>query len=168
DAFGRLIKGVKLERTTKTGVLVRGGLADNGEMLRVDVFTKAGKFYLVPIYLADRVSGVLPNKAIKQATLEQDWPEMDATYQFSFSLCNNDLILIADKKGEKGSFIRGYYKGTDRANGNISIEAHDRSWARTGVGVQNIGIFKKLQVDVLGEVFEVKQEPRHGLAESSD
>lgn len=181
DAFGRLIKGVKLERTTKTGVLVRGGLADNGEMLRVDVFTKAGKFYLVPIYLADRVSGVLPNKAIRAATLEQDWPEMDATYQFAFSLCNNDLILIADKKGEKGSFIRGYYKGTDRANGNISIEAHDRSWARTGVGVQNIGIFKKLQVDVLGNVFEVKQEPRHkvngaaregslgyGLAESAD
>lgn len=38
DAFGRLIKGIKLERTTKTGVLVRGGLADNGEMLRVDVY----------------------------------------------------------------------------------------------------------------------------------
>ena len=156
DAFGRLIKGVKLERTTKTGVLVRGGLADNPplSMKRVDVFTKAGKFYLVPIYLADRVRGVLPNKAIRAATLEQDWPEMDATYKFAFSLCNNDLILIADKKGEEGSFIRGYYKGTDRANGNISIEAHDRSWARSGVGVQNIGIFKKLQVDVLGNVFE--------------
>ena len=168
DAFGRLIKGVKLERTTNTGVLVRGGLAGNGDMLRVDVFTKLGKFYLVPIYLADRVRDVMPNKAIRAATLEEDWPEMDATYQFAFSLCNNDLILISDKKGEQGSFIHGYYKGTDRANGNISIEAHDRSWSKTGVGVQNIGTFKKLQVNPLGEVFEVKKEPRHGLAKSTD
>ncbi|NOS97176.1 MAG: type II CRISPR RNA-guided endonuclease Cas9 [Methylotenera sp.] len=168
DAFGRLIKGVKLERTTKTGVLVRGGLADNGEMLRVDVFTKTGRFYLVPIYLADRVSGVLPNKAIRAATLEQDWPEIDETYQFAFSLCNNDLILIADKKGEDNSFLRGYFKRAHRGTGNINIEGHDRSWKKEGVGVQNIGTFKKLQVDVLGNVFEVKQEPRHGLAESAD
>lgn len=168
DAFGRLIKGVKLERTTKTGVLVRGGLADNGEMLRVDVFTKAGKFYLVPIYLADRVSGVLPNRAIRAATPEQDWPEMDATYKFVFSLCNNDLILISDKDGGDGAFLRGYYKGSDRATGAINMEAHDRAWLKRGIGVQRLSTFKKLQVDVLGEVFEVKQEPRHGLAESTD
>jgi hypothetical protein len=93
---------------------------------------------------------------------------MDKSYQFAFSLCNNDLILIADKKGEKDSLLRGYYKGTDRSNGSISMEAHDRSWFRTKIGVQNIGTFKKLQVDVLGEVFEVKREPRHGLAESAD
>ena len=168
DAFGRLIKGIKLERTTKTGVLVRGGLADNGEMLRVDVFTKLGKFYLVPIYLADRISGVLPNKAIKQATLELDWPEMDETYQFAFTLCNNDLILITDKKGENDALLRGYFKGAHRGTGNINLEGHDRSWKKEGVGVQNIGIFKKLQVDVLGEVFEVKREQRRGLAESAD
>ena len=168
DAFGRLIKGIKLERTTKTGVLVRGGLADNGEMLRVDVFTKLGKFYLVPIYLADRISGVLPNKAIKQATLELDWPEMDETYQFAFSICNNDLILITDKKGENDALLRGYFKGAHRGTGNINLEGHDRSWKKEGVGVQNIGIFKKLQVDILGEVFEVKREQRRGLAESAD
>jgi len=181
DAFGRLIKGVKLERTTKTGVLVRGGLADNGEMLRVDVFTKAGKFYLVPIYLADRVSGVLPNRAIRAAAPEQDWPEIDASYQFAFSLCNNDLILISDKDGGDGAFLRGYFKGAHRGTGAINIEGHDRSWKKEGIGVQRLSTFKKLQVDVLGEVFEVKQEPRHkvngearegalgyGLAESAD
>ena len=165
---GRLIKAIKLERTTKTGVLVRGGLADNGEMLRVDVFTKTGKFYLVPIYLADRVGGVLPNKAIRAATLEQDWPEMDETYAFAFSLCNNDLILISDKDGGDGAFLRGYYKGSDRATGAINMEAHDRVWLKRGIGVQRLVTFKKLQVDVLGNVFEVKKELRHGLAESPD
>lgn len=165
---GRLIRTVKLERTTKTGVSVRGGLADNGEMLRVDVFTKTGKFYLVPIYLADRVGSSLPNKAIRGATLELDWPEMDETYQFAFSLCNNDLILISDKDGGDKAFLRGYYKGTDRSTGAIHMEAHDRGWLKRGIGVQRLSTFKKLQVDVLGEVFEVKQEPRHGLAKYSN
>lgn len=155
---GRLIRAIKLERTTKTGVAVRGGLADNGEMLRVDVFTKSGKFYL-----ADRVRGVLPNKAIRAATMEQDWPEMADSYQFAFSLCNNDLILISDKEGGKDAFLRGYYKGTDRASGTINVEAHDRSWLKRGVGVQRLATFKKLQVDVLGTVFEVKREPRQKL-----
>ena len=165
---GRLIRAVKLERTTKTGVSVRGGLADNGEMLRVDVFNKAGKFYLVPIYLADRVSSVLPNKAIRAATMEQDWPEMDDSYQFAFSLCNNDLILISDKDGGDDAFLRGYFKGAHRGTGAINIEGHDRSWKKDGIGVQRLATFKKLQVDVLGEVFEVKRERRHGLAESAD
>jgi len=165
---GRLIRAVKLERTTKTGVSVRGGLADNGEMLRVDVFNKVGKFYLVPIYLADRVSSVLPNKAIRAATMEQDWPEMDDSYQFAFSLCNNDLILISDKDGGDDAFLRGYFKGAHRGTGAINIEGHDRSWKKDGIGVQRLATFKKLQVDVLGEVFEVKRESRHGLAESAD
>lgn len=166
--MGRLIKGVKLERTTKTGVLVRGGLADNGEMLRVDVFTKLGKFYLVPIYLADRVSAVLPNKAIRANTPEKDWLQLDETYQFLFSLSNNDLVLISDKDGGDGAFLRGYYKGTHRGTGAINIEGHDRSWKKEGIGVQRLETFKKLQVDPLGEIFQVKKEPRRGLAESAD
>jgi CRISPR-associated endonuclease Csn1 len=165
---GRLINGIKLERTTKTGVLVRGGLADNGEMLRVDVFTKAGKFYLVPIYLADRVGDAMPHKAIRANTPEKDWLNIDNSYQFLFSLSNNDLVLISDKDGGEGAFLRGYYKGTHRGTGAINVEGHDRSWKKEGIGVQRLEVFKKLQVDPLGEVFEVKKEPRRGLAESAD
>lgn len=168
ESNGRLVRTVKLGRTTKTGVAVRGGLADNGEMLRVDVFTKDNKFYMVPIYLADRAGGVLPNKAIRGATMEDGWPEMDETYRFAFSLCNNDLILISDKDGGEGAYIRGYFKGAHRGTGAINIEGHDRSWKKYGIGVQRLAMFKKLQVDVLGEVSEVKREPRHGLSESAD
>ena len=42
---------------------MRGGIAKNDTMLRVDVFTKAGKFHLVPVYVHHRVTG-LPNRAI--------------------------------------------------------------------------------------------------------
>jgi len=64
--------------------------------------------------------------------------------------------------------LRGYYKGSDRATGAINMEGHDRSWFKRGIGVQRLSTFKKLQVDVLGEVSEVKKETRHGLAESAD
>jgi CRISPR-associated endonuclease Csn1 len=186
DAFGRLIKGVKLERTTKTGVLVRGGLADNGEMLRVDIFSKSDKFYMVPIYLKDLIEFNIPNKAIKQNTPESEWPVMDERSNFMFSLHKNDLLEIYTglgklevfeaKNGEptknkiilEGEYFRGYFKGADRALGSIKIESHDRSWIHPKLYIMNLDNFKKLQVDVLGEIFEVKREQRHGLAESAD
>ena len=34
-----------------SGIPIRGGIAKNDSMLRVDVFTKAGKFHLVPVYV---------------------------------------------------------------------------------------------------------------------
>ncbi len=34
----------------EAGITVRGGHADNAEMVRTDVFRKGGKFFLVPIY----------------------------------------------------------------------------------------------------------------------
>jgi hypothetical protein len=49
----------------QTGIPIRGGIAKNDSMLRVDVFTKAGKYHLVPVYVHHRVTG-LPNRAIVQ------------------------------------------------------------------------------------------------------
>ena len=181
DAFGRLIKGIKLERTTKTGVQVRGGLADNGEMLRVDIFSKTDKFYMVPIYLKDLIESNIPNKAIKQNTHESEWPVMDERSNFMFSLHKNDLLEIYTglgklevfeaKNGEptknkiilEGECFRGYFKGADRALGSIKIESHDRSWIYPKLYIMNLDNFKKLQVDVLGNVFEVKKESRQML-----
>ena len=52
---GDEIRKVRLLARGKPAVIVRGGTADRGEMVRVDVFTKANKrgkdeFYLVPVY----------------------------------------------------------------------------------------------------------------------
>ena len=62
------IKSVKIKTVQYSGVPVRNGIADNGGMIRVDVFSKKNKkgkdeFYLVPVYLAD-FGKQLPNKAI--------------------------------------------------------------------------------------------------------
>ena len=50
------VKAVRVEQVQKTGVWVRNynGIADNATMVRVDVFEKGGKYYLVPIFTVGR------------------------------------------------------------------------------------------------------------------
>ncbi|WP_349044184.1 hypothetical protein, partial [Brucella melitensis] len=55
------VKAVRVEQVQKTGVWVRNhnGIADNATMVRVDVFEKAGKYYLVSIYSWQVAKGIL-------------------------------------------------------------------------------------------------------------
>jgi len=162
---GPVIRSVKLKRVTNNGVLVRNGISDNGAMIRTDLFTKGNKYYLVPIYVADRLKNELPNHAIFQGKTLDQWPLIDESYTFCHSLFKDDLIELQTKKGEK---LIGYYKGCHSRTGNINIEAHDRSWKREGVGIKNATVFRKLEASLLGEISFVKQETRHGLAKPSN
>ena len=92
-----LVRSVRLVDTQKSGLPVRGGIAANGSMLRVDIFTKAGKFYAVPLYVADAVKAELPNKASVAAKDESEWTIMDDSYQFLFSLNPNDWVRVIQK-----------------------------------------------------------------------
>src|SRR3569832_1676738 len=58
------IRSVILLATQKSGIPIRKGIANNGSMLRVDVFSKGSKFYAVPIYVADAARKELPNRAV--------------------------------------------------------------------------------------------------------
>ena len=149
------------EKDVKSGVKIRGGLANNGNMLRVDVFSKKNakgkeQFYLVPIYLADGIKPELPNKAIVANKPESEWIVMDETYAFKFSLYMDDLMSVV--KGDKKIF--GYYKGTGRATASITIEGHDRNFIQPSIGVKTVDNIKKYQVDPLGRYVEVKSETR--------
>jgi len=139
---------------------VRQGIANNGDMVRVDVFSKDKKFYLVPIYLKDFTQGILPNKAATAGKEENDWRVMDDTYQFMFSLFKDDLILV---KKKKESEVFGYFKSMHRGTAAINLDYHDTSDKEEGIGVQSLEIFKKYQVDVLGNYTEVKGEKRRHL-----
>jgi CRISPR-associated endonuclease Csn1 len=139
-------------------------------MPRTDVYRKDGKFYLVPVYVADFLKPTLPLKAIVAATPEKDWPAMEEK-DFLFSLFKNDLVSI-NRTGKPEDEIRGYYVGCHSGTGNITIEIHDRSnitgegktrknpWE--GKGVKTVKSFRKFQVDVLGHYEEVKREKRLG------
>ena len=148
------VKAVRVEQVQKTGVWVRNhnGIADNATMVRVDVFEKGGKYYLVPIYSWQVAKGILPDRAVVQGKDEEDWTVMDDSFEFKFVLYANDLIKVQLKKD---SFF-GYFIGLDRATGQISLRHHDLDKSKGKDGIYRIGVktalsFQKYQIDELGK-----------------
>jgi len=164
---GPIVRTVTLYTENMSGLDLRGGLAKNDSMIRVDVFKgkKDGKYHLVPAYVHHLVSG-LPNRAIVANKDENEWVEINNDYEFLFALCSNDLVKIQLKKE---SYI-GYFSGCDRATGAINIWAHDRNIAIgkegliRGIGVKMAISFEKFHVDVLGRIYPALKEQRRGLA----
>ncbi len=157
------IKSVKVIQPQNTGVRVNKGIADNGGMVRIDIFTKEGKNYIVPIYQADVVKDKLPDRAILASKQESEWERIDDSYKFRFSLFAKDLVKIVTKKAA----YFGYYSGCHRANGALSILLHDGSNEISGIGIKLNTVLEKYQVDVLGNYSQVKQETRLGFNKKS-
>ena len=148
------VKAVRVEQVQKTGVWVRNhnGIADNATMVRVDVFEKGGKYYLVPIYSWQVAKGILPDRAVVAYADEEDWTVIDESFRFKFVLYANDLIKVRLKKD---SFL-GYFSGLDRATGAISLREHDMEKSKGKDGIYRIGVktalsFQKYQIDELGK-----------------
>jgi CRISPR-associated endonuclease Csn1 len=160
-----LIRSVKLLSTQKSGTLVRGGVASNGGMLRVDVFTKAGRFFAVPVYVADSVRNELPNRAVVAFKPEEEWTVMDESYQFMFSLYPNDWLSVQ----LKDDVFQGYFSGLDRSTGAASLWVHDRNQSigkdglYRGIGIKTAKSLSKYHVDMLGRLHKVYQEERKPL-----
>ncbi len=164
---GPLVRTVTKVIPSLSGISLRGGIAKNDSMLRVDVFQKAGKYHLVPLYVQHRVTKELPNRAIIAAKEESEWTLIDETFEFCFSLYPNDLVRV-ELKGKP--IIEGYYAGCDRATGGINLWAQDRNQALgkdgliRGVGVKLAVKVERFNVDVLGNIYLAKPEARRGLA----
>jgi len=183
------VKSVKLRMSMDDGVPINKGIAAHDSMIRTDVFERHGQYYLVPIYVADRVKEELPNRAITQRKAKSDWLEMDDNYQFCFSLYRNDLIEIKHKT--KGKLL-SYYAGCHSSIGAINITLPDRSLPSCGNSwisdtklakmrekgdreIQGIGVktglehFHKYEVDLLGAISRVRcGGDRLGLANPSE
>lgn len=163
---GPIVRTVTLVIDKLSGIPVRGGIAKNDSMVRVDVFSKAGKFHLVPVYVHHAVAASLPNRAVIAYKDEDQWTLIDESFEWLFSLYPNDLVRIA----LKGESHFGYYAGCDRSTGAISIWSHDRNAAIgkegliRGIGVKTALNLDKFEVDVLGNIFPSRPEPRRGLA----
>lgn len=157
-----LIRSVKVFSAQKSGLPVRKGIASNDSMIRVDLFHKKGKFFTVPVYVADAARKELPNRAVVAYKPEEEWPEMDETYQFLFSLYPNDWLRIQ----LKGEIKEGYFSGLDRATGAVSLWAHDRNqhvgkdgqWR--GIGIKTALQVEKYHVDMLGNLRKANNEKR--------
>jgi CRISPR-associated endonuclease Csn1 len=162
---GPIVRTVTMVVNKLSGIPIRGGIAKNDTMLRVDVFTKAGKFHLVPVYVHHSVTG-LPNRAVVAFKDESEWTQVDDSFQFCFSLYPNDLVRVALKKETQ----LGYYAGCDRSTGAINLWAHDRNQKIgkdgliRGVGVKTALSVEKFNVDVLGNIYTAPPENRCDMA----
>lgn len=140
-----------------------------GDMCRIDIFEKEGKYYCVPIYVSDLVKKELPNKAIKLRKPKQDWIEMDESYDFKFSIGKKSILKFFIKESEEIKEYLGYaVPGLDVDSIRISLRNIDgrnfedgKKEKRFSVGkLENI---KKYKVDVLGNIEEVKYEERKSI-----
>lgn len=168
-SLGPIVRSVKVWKSQNTGITVRGGIADNGDMVRTDVFRKDGKYYLVPVYVSQMLSGRLPNQAIVQGKPEPEWPVVDDSFEFMFALCSYDLLWI-----EAGSRPSAYYcyRGTHRGTGALKVSLPNGEGQSEDdiipIGVRSAKVINKYEIDVLGDYRPAPKEKRSGLEDNSD
>lgn len=177
---GPLVRKVKLYEKASLCVPVHGGngAADNDSMVRVDVFFVPGDgYYMVPIYVSDTKKKELPNRAVVAHKNYAEWKEMEER-NFLFSLYADDLIKVEHKKGLTFSVTNKestlppkwetketlcYYGGMNISSGSITVCSHDNSYILPSLGVKTLNCLKKCEVDILGNVREVKKENRQSF-----
>lgn len=174
---GPVVKKVKLIERSSSNVKARNenklGVADNGSMVRIDVFyVENDGYYFVPIYVADTVKKDLPNLACSSS--KNGWKAMNDE-NFVFSLYPNDLIKITAKKDMKFSLanknstlpankyaneVLVYYINADISTASITVETHDGAYKFKGCGLKSLVKLEKYSVDALGNVSKVNKEKR--------
>lgn len=165
---GPVVRTVTMVIEKVSGISIRGGIAKNDTMLRVDIFrhNEKGRFHLVPVYVHHLARKELPNRAIVAYKDESEWTLIDENYSFYFSIYPNDFLRVTLKK----EALSGYYAGCDRSTGAISLWAHDRNsnigkdGLIRGIGIKTAVSLEKFHVDVLGKIFPARPERRCDLA----
>ncbi len=154
---GAAHKETVYSKKTKTkGVFeVNGGLAENGEVKRVDIFQKDDKFHFIYMYPSDFIATDLKMTTIKGI-------EIDDTFDFQFSIFKDELIEIKQKDKER---IFGYFK-YPLSDGRLAIEPDIKNAkfneSKNRYTLGKLEYIKKYQVDPLGNYTEVKNEKRVG------
>jgi CRISPR-associated endonuclease Csn1 len=152
---GPIVRSVKVARKLPSPIPIRKGAAENGSILRTDVFEKNGGFYLVPVYVHHCAKGVLPMKASTVGKMEDDWDVIDDTFEFMFSLYPNDWVVIK----KRNEVVSGYYSSMNRAIAQLEISSHDMNGSKFH-GVKTARDLTKYHVDILGRIFPVSNEIR--------
>jgi len=167
---GPVVRTVHLRRkSTKSGIKISRGdataHADLDSMIRVDVFRKDAKFFLVPIYawqVADQARFASPpGRAIVAFKAETEWALIDGTFEFRFALYPGSYVVAANRSGER---FEGYYGGVDRQGGQLTLQPHHSVGKADRPGTRLLAEFRKFHVDRLGCRHEILKEPRewHG------
>lgn len=174
---GNIVRTVKTYETYTGGGMIlekNKGIVKNDGMIRVDLYSKDGKYFGVPVYVADLYRGELPKRAATQNKPQNEWRVIDDTYTFEMSIYQDDLLHIENKKGielKKKKDVENsakaqtktitddlvYFIGFNRSTASIEVEDTTGCYRRDGIGTQNIGKITKCEIDVLGNVQEIKK-----------
>jgi len=163
---GDIIRKVRIATDRKVAIELNGGTVDRGDMARVDVFRKKNRkgkweFYVVPVYPHQIATMEQPpNRAVVAYKDDEEWAQIDSTFEFLWSLTSMSFIEIRKTNGE---CIEGYFRGLDRSTGAASVSVHttlEKHGLSTGIGIKTLASLKKFTVDRLGRKFEVLGEVR--------
>lgn len=177
---GNIVRTVKTYETYTGGGMIlekNKGIVKNDGMIRVDLYSKDGKYFGVPVYVADLYRGELPKKAATHSKPQNEWRVIDDTYTFEMSIYQDDLLRIENKKGielKKNKDAENsakastkiitddfaYFISFDRSTASIKIEDTTGCYFAKSIGIQNIGKITKCEIDVLGNVQEIKKRPK--------
>lgn len=145
---------------------VNNGLAENGEVKRIDIFKKGETFFFVPVYIHDIVTKNVEEINIAINNKKGNYKEygdkiiIDDSFKFVISLFKNDLVCVKQKNEEIIKNV--YFSELKPSNGQVFFINHyetDRK-KRKSMYIHNIEVLKKYQVDPLGNKVEVKNEKR--------
>lgn len=140
------------------------GYVNNGNMVRCDVFSKKGKYFLVPVYSHQLANEQPPMRAIVAAKPESSWDFIDDSFVFEFSLWKNSRFVARKTptaKKPSAEAIHGAYASLNRNTAKIDFRDPDDAEFLDGISVkQGVVSFQKFHVDRLGRLHLIKREKR--------
>lgn len=163
---------------------VRGGIVDNGRIVRTDFFRhkESGHYKGIPIYTIDVARGILPNKLVvagkdKNGVI-RNWEELNDDFEFCFSLFRNDGIRVKTKDMKEPIIV--IYKGFSNFSGSMTIQPLNKIHCNvdekmtfkvkegeipdeTTLGVMRLKMFEKVKISVLGDICNSKPQKRQKI-----
>jgi CRISPR-associated endonuclease Csn1 len=178
SAKGDAIRKIRLVARSKVNILLdtgnpnRPAAVDRGDMARVDVFRKPNakgvrQYFLVPIYPHEiAMLAAPPMRAVQGGTAEENWPRIDSSFEFMWSMASMTLLEISRSDGEP---FRCHFRSLDRCTGALTVSTVSGALpAKIRIGTRTLLGLKKLHVDRLGRVHEVEREQRTWRGKTCD
>lgn len=167
---GPAVRKIKIFTDVLSGVAVRGGIAENRTIVRLDIYRRKSKngkyqYYVAPVYAADIAAGRSPDRVVASGKTENEWPLIDDSFEFMFYLFPGECIRVF--KNEKTEPVVIYRTSFDRNSGKIVGNFLDRSNRNESgginpvrVAIQNCMKLEKIYVDLLGNIHTVRKEKK--------
>lgn len=179
---GAVIRGIRIYDDSVSLIPLRGGVVNNGNMVRIDIFKSPKGFMVSPLYVIDVLSSKLPNTVVTKEGKNSKEIPIQETWKFVHSLHKNDFVELTntDKHEKQKTTTTGFFVGFDRKNGSIKLqdvitESHDlctgeikiETYKDNRYGIKTLDDIQKYQLTLLGEKHLIRNEKRQSLSKKN-